>query len=597
MGLLDGTTQQQYYTGNDLGGYQFTSLEDIINQFMVAYVGEEKIISKVKRLDVAFHAQRAMQELSFDTFKSIKSQEIVLPPSNTMMLPHDYVNYTRVMWSDASGIKHPLYPTRDTQNPFSIKQNPGGDYSFGDIEQLVNGGFDQSLAVGWNSSQAAASGAWDGTTVVVKPTFSKYFFNYIDDKIELNAGILEFSQLWYSYTGNYISKSYGSWQHVDVSNTDSISLTADGTSGGQILDGVTVLCDYGILRIGVTTTDPSVGWEHSYDQTSSNALGLASNTVNGVATPILPFDAGYPNTSAYAVGSPVPTNYLDPNVFNPKHLLVTIQTLLPATYVNPNHAKFPSPNFDADKLNLGYVEWVDGTTGEKSLEEVDVSNHSDVWVWVQSHSPWKVDGVTIPSPLVTANGGQTAINPTSSVNNTHQVNSIDNISLKAVLPNLINANNDGNSTTWNNYKSNTSNNNSNPEIHSYDTDIYDLNVGERYGLSPEHAQVNGSFYIDNLRGLINFSSNVSGKTVILDYISDSLGTDGEMQVHKFAEEAMYKWIMYAVLSTRANTPEHIVRRYKKERFAATRTAKLRLSNIKLEELTQTLRGKSKHIKH
>jgi len=55
--------------------------------------------------------------------------------------------------------------------------------------------------------------------------------------------------------------------------------------------------------------------------------------------------------------------------------------------------------------------------------------------------------------------------------------------------------------------------------------------------------------------------------------------------------------MYAVVSTRANTPEYIVRRYQKEKFAATRTAKLRLSNIKLEELTQILRGKSKWIKH
>ena len=71
----------------------------------------------------------------------------------------------------------------------------------------------------------------------------------------------------------------------------------------------------------------------------------------------------------------------------------------------------------------------------------------------------------------------------------------------------------------------------------------------------------------------------------------------EMKVHKFAEEAMYKWISYAVLSTRIDTPEYVVQRYKKERFAATRQAKLRLSNIKLEEITQILRGKSKQIKH
>jgi len=70
-----------------------------------------------------------------------------------------------------------------------------------------------------------------------------------------------------------------------------------------------------------------------------------------------------------------------------------------------------------------------------------------------------------------------------------------------------------------------------------------------------------------------------------------------MQVHKFAEEAMYKWIAYAILSTRSNTPEYQVLRFKKEKFAAIRTAKLRLSNIKLEEITQVLRGKSKQIKH
>ena len=86
-------------------------------------------------------------------------------------------------------------------------------------------------------------------------------------------------------------------------------------------------------------------------------------------------------------------------------------------------------------------------------------------------------------------------------------------------------------------------------------------------------------------------------TKILDYISDHLGTEKEMRVHKFAEEAMYKWIAHAVLSTRANVPEFQIARFKKERFAAVRTAKLRLSNLKIEELTQIMRGKSKQIKH
>ena len=154
----------------------------------------------------------------------------------------------------------------------------------------------------------------------------------------------------------------------------------------------------------------------------------------------------------------------------------------------------------------------------------------------------------------------------------------------------------GESTTWSNYKSNKPSENTQHD-YDYDDHIFEANVGRRYGLEPSHAQDNGSYYVDNLRGKINFSSNLSGKTIVLDYISDSLGTDAEMQVHKFAEEAMYKSIMYAILSTRANTPEYIVRRYKKERFAEIRKAKLRLSNIKLEEITQIFRGKSKHIKH
>ena len=64
MALIN-QTQEEYYLGPDglwdsndenYGGYQFVSISDIINNFMVVYVGEEKIISKVKRTDVAFHS-------------------------------------------------------------------------------------------------------------------------------------------------------------------------------------------------------------------------------------------------------------------------------------------------------------------------------------------------------------------------------------------------------------------------------------------------------------------------------------------------------------------------------------------------------------
>ena len=542
MGLLDDTTQNQYYQGNDYGNYQFTSLDDIITQFQVAYVGEDKIISKVRRADIAFHAQRALQELSFDTFKSTKAQEIVIPASLQMILPHDYVNYTKISTVDSAGIKHLLYPTSKTSNPFEIKQNTDGTYFFGEEgNTIINPEFDSALSGTWNTSVPAVSSAWDstrqssGVDVNGNAQPIKYYTNYIVDVLTVDNGQLEFGQLWnngYGVTGG--SRAYAAWQRIDVEHADQVELKAIATSGAQQLDGVTVLCDYGVIRIGITSIDPNIGW----DIDGSGTLRPATNTSVG--------------------GGSV------------------------------------TPNKNTDNYDLGYVEWIDGTTSQKEIEEINVSNYTEIWVYIQSYSPWTTDGITTLTSGV-ANGGTTAIAPTSSVNNTHQINMVDFVSV--IVPgqnqNLAHTDSDGNSSTWNNYKSATPSENHD----DYQDDIYWPIDGERYGLDPQHAQANGSFYIDNRIGKIHFSSNISGKTVVLDYISDSLGTDGEMQVHKFAEEAMYKWIAHAILATRANTQEYLVNRFKKERFAAVRQAKLRLSNIKLEEITQILRGKSKQIKH
>ena len=136
MGLLN-ETQEQYHQGNNHGNYQFTSLTDIINQFMVVYVGEDKLIRNANRTDVGFHAQRALAELSFDTLKSCKAQEITVPASLQMVLPQDYVNYTKISWVDSAGIKHLLYPTDKTSNPVSFNQNSDGEYKIMPIGTLV----------------------------------------------------------------------------------------------------------------------------------------------------------------------------------------------------------------------------------------------------------------------------------------------------------------------------------------------------------------------------------------------------------------------------------------------------------------------------
>lgn len=136
----------------------------------------------------------------------------------------------------------------------------------------------------------------------------------------------------------------------------------------------------------------------------------------------------------------------------------------------------------------------------------------------------------------------------------------------------------------------------------YNEGVYDwgwekVAYGQRYGLNPETSQSNGWFNMNYREGKVMFSSNLANELIIFTYISDGLAADGDMRISKMAEEAMYMHMLHAVLSTKANIPEYIVRRYKIERRAALRNAKIRLSNIKLQEFVQVMRGKSKWIKH
>jgi hypothetical protein len=121
-------------------------------------------------------------------------------------------------------------------------------------------------------------------------------------------------------------------------------------------------------------------------------------------------------------------------------------------------------------------------------------------------------------------------------------------------------------------------------------------IGQRYGLQPETAQVNGWFTINERKNTFSFSNDLVGRLIILEYISDGLAYDLDTKVPKMAEEALYAYMSHAVVSTKAGQPEYVVNRLSREKVAKLRNAKIRLSNIKLEEISQVMRGKSKWIK-
>ena len=292
MGLIT-ETNAEYYTGNNYGSYIYISLDDIINNFIVAYIGAGKLIPSAKRTDIMFHAKRGLQEFSYDTLKVIKSQELTIPPSLSIIIPQDYVNYVKCSWIDNAGAKHIIYPTRVTSNPNELP-------------------------------------------------------------IQDNTG------------------------------------------------------------------------QPTQDQTGANLLSQQSLT-------------------------------------------------------------------------------------EERWQSQDQTNN------------WRPDDYKYPF-----NEGL---------------------------------------------------------------------IGQRYGLQPEEAQVNGKFTINERTGTFSFSSDLAGKLIILEYISDNLAYDSDMKLPKMAEEAMYMHIAYSILAGRSGVPEYIVNRFKRDRSSALRNAKIRLSNIKIEEISQVFRNKSKWIKH
>jgi hypothetical protein len=378
MGLYSGSLANYYGGLETLGGYQFVSLDDIINQFMIVYVGEDKILSNVRRTDVQFHAMRGMQELTYDTFRSCKTLELEIPPSLLLPLPHDYVEYTKISWVDSNGKCHTIRQCKSCpKDPLSYKQHDDGTIDVGEGRD--------------------------------------------------NEG----KQVWV--------EGYGE------------------------------------------------GW-----------------------SPVRPWD---PATTEHGEGGVV---YL----------------------YSADGGKTAD---QSDSRNWG--PWTYSTDGGATPDENDPNNWES---WHEGY--WE----TIPG-----SGASYTQDPTVE-----------------------------DSTTWANLSGGS-------------TDISeDLNsIGQMYGLDPQHANTNGCFWINCRNGKIYFDSNLAGKTVIIQYISDGLAADTDMMVHKFAEEAMYKHIAHAILNTRANTDANLVATYKKERFAAVRNAKIRLSSIKLEEITQILRGKSKWIKH
>ena len=127
---------------------------------------------------------------------------------------------------------------------------------------------------------------------------------------------------------------------------------------------------------------------------------------------------------------------------------------------------------------------------------------------------------------------------------------------------------------------------------------FDYAIGARHGLNTETANSNPTFRIDKKAGVINFSSDMSGETCLLEYISDGMegGDDSSVTVNKLFEEYVYAYIKYAILNSRAGIQQYVVLNAKRDKSALLRNAKIRMSNMHPGRLLMSLRGQHKTIK-
>lgn len=109
---------------------------------------------------------------------------------------------------------------------------------------------------------------------------------------------------------------------------------------------------------------------------------------------------------------------------------------------------------------------------------------------------------------------------------------------------------------------------------------------------------NGAYRIDKEGGYIQFSSDVNGKNIVLEYLTDGLSgvTDGEIRVHKFCQDALDNYIYWKLIERRRFVPNTEKDRARREYFESKRKAKLKIKPIRKSELIQVLKGQNKFIK-
>jgi len=132
-------TNQQYYSNPDnFGSYQYVSMDDIVNNFLLMNVGDDKLVNNIKRYEIIFHAKRGIQELNYDAARSFKKIEIDLGDSLKLVMPPDYVNWVRIS-VNVDGILYPLSENRQAITATAYLQDNNYNILFDSNGEILTG--------------------------------------------------------------------------------------------------------------------------------------------------------------------------------------------------------------------------------------------------------------------------------------------------------------------------------------------------------------------------------------------------------------------------------------------------------------------------
>ncbi len=108
----------------------------------------------------------------------------------------------------------------------------------------------------------------------------------------------------------------------------------------------------------------------------------------------------------------------------------------------------------------------------------------------------------------------------------------------------------------------------------------------------------GEFVIDEKRGMILFSSDLSEQEVVIEYVSDGLQaelSEDEIKIHKYLRDTVENWIYYSCIERKRNVPANEKQRALLRYKTTLHQAKIARADFNLLQISRVLRSRSMTI--